>query len=337
MAWVKLDDQFADHPKVIEAGPLAAWLYVCGLTYCSRLLTDGFIPGAQVRRLADVKAPETLAQRLVAVGLWEACDGGYRVHDYFEYQPTRDRVLATRTVRAEAGSLGGKQRASNELASAEANAKQAPSNLLAPSLEDASSEPQPRPVPSQPQPDPERLTGVPPAGAGAPPETPEPLPKPKRDTRRRMALPADWTLSDQDRQFAREHGLSGREIAHNEKKFRSYHTSQASLMADWAAAWRTWVLKEVERSPGGLQASVGDVSPEGDGRSVAPTELTPEQLEQRRQRDRELAQADHEAQQAREREALDRAASDPQRPPTISAERWAGLPPDTKRRFAINP
>lgn len=79
MAWVKLDDQFADHPKVIQAGPLAGWLYICGLTYCSRLLTDGFIPSGQVRRLADLKNADALAQRLVQVGLWEACEGGFRV------------------------------------------------------------------------------------------------------------------------------------------------------------------------------------------------------------------------------------------------------------------
>jgi hypothetical protein len=57
MTWVKIDDGFADHPKVIEAGPMASWLFLCGLTYCSRQLTDGFIPAGQLRRLADVDCP----------------------------------------------------------------------------------------------------------------------------------------------------------------------------------------------------------------------------------------------------------------------------------------
>lgn len=79
MTWVKIDDGFADHPKVVAAGALASWLFVCGLTYCSRQLTDGFIPSGQVRKLADVDDAVALAQVLITVGLWEKVEGGYRV------------------------------------------------------------------------------------------------------------------------------------------------------------------------------------------------------------------------------------------------------------------
>ncbi len=92
MTWVKLDDQFADHPKVLMAGPLASWLYVCGLTYCSRLLTDGFIPTAQVRRLADVDNAQELANKLVEVGLWDIVDNGFQIHDYLQYNPTAESI-----------------------------------------------------------------------------------------------------------------------------------------------------------------------------------------------------------------------------------------------------
>jgi hypothetical protein len=115
MTWVKLDDQFADHPKVLAAGPLAGWLYIAGLCYCARQLTDGLIPEGVARRLADVpNAPKHIAA-LVRVGLWEQAEGDYRVHDYLDYQPGRERVLATRDARADAGSRGGKQKASNLL------------------------------------------------------------------------------------------------------------------------------------------------------------------------------------------------------------------------------
>lgn len=101
MPWVKLDDQFPDHPKVLAAGPLASWLYVCGLGYCGRLLTDGFIPDGQVRKLADVENATELASRLVEVGLWDREEGGYRVHDYHEYQPSAEKVKAERAAAAE--------------------------------------------------------------------------------------------------------------------------------------------------------------------------------------------------------------------------------------------
>jgi hypothetical protein len=107
MAWVRLADDFYDHPKVLSAGAPAAWLWICGLAYANRYLTDGFVPAAAVRRLTDLDDPFRLAAKLVDVGLFEAVDGGYRIHDYAEYQPsagdvkdqrqkTADRVAAWR-------------------------------------------------------------------------------------------------------------------------------------------------------------------------------------------------------------------------------------------------
>jgi hypothetical protein len=96
MPWSRLDDQFTDHPKIVEAGPMAGWLYVCGLTYSTRYLTDGFIPRAQVKRLADLPDCDDLAGRLVHVGLWEAVEGGYRIHDYLDYNRSSADVRAER-------------------------------------------------------------------------------------------------------------------------------------------------------------------------------------------------------------------------------------------------
>src|SRR3990167_275444 len=109
MSWVKIDDHFPEHPKVLMAGPQAAWLYVCGLAYASRNLTDGLIPASQVKRLAEVPTAPKLATKLVEVGLWEQVGGGYIIHDYLEYNPTREEVLARRETRAEAGRRGGKR------------------------------------------------------------------------------------------------------------------------------------------------------------------------------------------------------------------------------------
>lgn len=44
MPWVRIEDTVPDHPKFLRAGPIAAWLWLCGLCYCQRQLTDGFIP-----------------------------------------------------------------------------------------------------------------------------------------------------------------------------------------------------------------------------------------------------------------------------------------------------
>lgn len=94
MTWVKLDDQFAFHPKAASAGPEAMWLYVAGLCWCSQHLTDGRIPKATVPILAAVK--RTTAAKLVEVGLWDDHGDAYEVHDYLEFQPSKAKVEADR-------------------------------------------------------------------------------------------------------------------------------------------------------------------------------------------------------------------------------------------------
>lgn len=101
MPWIKIDDQFADHPKIAEVGPLAGFLYVAGLCYCGRYLTDGFIPRGQVRKLIDVDDVTPLLTALVMAELWDECDGGYLVHDYLEYNPSGEQVKAERKAAAE--------------------------------------------------------------------------------------------------------------------------------------------------------------------------------------------------------------------------------------------
>jgi hypothetical protein len=49
MTWAKLDDHFFEHPKAIAAGPMACLLYIGGLTYANRFLTDGHFPQPALR------------------------------------------------------------------------------------------------------------------------------------------------------------------------------------------------------------------------------------------------------------------------------------------------
>src|SRR4051794_35615620 len=95
--WTRLEDSFYDHPKVMAAGNEALGLYVRGLTYCSRHLTDGLIPKRMAQQLADGN-PEAI-DALLAAKLWAASGDNYRIPRYLDYHPTREEYEKTREER----------------------------------------------------------------------------------------------------------------------------------------------------------------------------------------------------------------------------------------------
>ena len=149
MPWIRLDDQIAHHKKFLAAGPMASWLWVCGQSYSARYLTDGFVPSAALHSLGSVLNPKRYADKLVEVGLWECAEGGYRVHDYHDYQPTAEEVRHTREVRREAGREGGKRSGERRTGrnTSEANGKQNASGLLGACFDNVEAKPNPVPVP----------------------------------------------------------------------------------------------------------------------------------------------------------------------------------------------
>ena len=129
MTWVRLDDQFGEHPKIVGLSDRAFRAHVTGLLYCGRYLTDGRLP-------RGVLPPARALAELVAAGLWTANGTGeYSIHDYLEYQPTREQVEREIAQKRAAGRAGGKAAAK---ARAKAAAKAPPQ---------AKSKPIPIPIP----------------------------------------------------------------------------------------------------------------------------------------------------------------------------------------------
>lgn len=169
MPWVKLDDHFDENPKILKVGPLGMALWVSGLAYCNRNLTDGFIPSAIAVRMLSLEfshpgdgQPMTIlvggeradddeqmgcvpsrfyiANMLVDAGLWDLAPGGYMVHDYQEFQPTRAQIEAERAEKQAAGRAGGQ-------ASAKARAQAKSNGTESGRSTDSQAESKPVPVP----------------------------------------------------------------------------------------------------------------------------------------------------------------------------------------------
>ncbi|SRR6266498_2134813 len=162
MPWVRIDEEFARHPKVMAAGPLGMAMQVAALCYCNQYLTDGFIPRTVVAGLLDFAGLgmrmwqgdlvgggedatwQLVVEDLLEAGLWveELSRGGYRIHDYHDYQPSKEEALKLRADRAAAGQKGGK-------ASAKARGQASAEASAAPNAQ-AKSKPGPVPVPLTP-------------------------------------------------------------------------------------------------------------------------------------------------------------------------------------------
>lgn len=156
MPWVRLDEQFAWHPKLARVGPLGMALQVAALCYSNRHLTDGFVPWSIAQGLLtwefatqdnrrykigiscgmagqDVTS-DFVIPLLLEADIWEQVEGGYRIHNFRKYQPTKKQVLEERSNKQAAGRAGGQ-------ASAKARAK---------AERQAESKPVPVPIPSLP-------------------------------------------------------------------------------------------------------------------------------------------------------------------------------------------
>ena len=94
--WVRIEDSFHDHPKVLAAGPRAVGLAVMALSYANRHLTDGHVTREVLRSLGGTRSD---AAKLVKAGMWEVNgNAGWVIHDFAVYQPTRAQVQADRAA-----------------------------------------------------------------------------------------------------------------------------------------------------------------------------------------------------------------------------------------------
>jgi hypothetical protein len=142
MVWARLDDAILDNPKIAKAGVIGFAMHVAAITWCSRNLSDGFIPDSAVRRLLDLpEVPyeyvglvecsghvlddvneslneirslkgDDVAKWLVECRLWERDEtrSGYVVHDFLDYNPSKKEVEEDRARKSSAGRAGAQKR-----------------------------------------------------------------------------------------------------------------------------------------------------------------------------------------------------------------------------------
>ena len=126
MAYTNTDYSFWTNPKVRAAGKDAAFLYIAGNGFCNEYLTDGFISDTDIETVAFnafLRSPKKAVESLMVAGLWDRVRGGYKIHDYLDYNKSKKEIEELRSKKTAAGRKGG-------IASAQASA-QAPAQAPA--------------------------------------------------------------------------------------------------------------------------------------------------------------------------------------------------------------
>jgi len=215
MTWFKVDDRLAFHPKVLSAGNEAMGLWVRAGAYCAQMLTNGHVP---LSMLAPLGADESVAERLVAAGLWREEIDGYSFHDWHDLQPTRESVEADREAARE------RMRELRAGRKSHRNSTDVRANI------DRSSEEVRNPGPSR---------------------TSNEVQAPQSSAKTRgTRLPDSFELDDKLIAYTREKGPAvnlDREL----EKFRNFWASASGANAvkrDWRRAWQNWVLSAQERA-----------------------------------------------------------------------------------------
>ena len=101
MPWVKLDDRFPSHRKIALLSDRAFRLHVSAMCWCAENLTDGRISDRELALVTRVRGVKATAKQLEDAGLWDRTEDGWEIHDYLEYNPSREQVLIERKKNAE--------------------------------------------------------------------------------------------------------------------------------------------------------------------------------------------------------------------------------------------
>ncbi|MEO3860922.1 hypothetical protein [Acrocarpospora sp. B8E8] len=247
MPWVRFDDQYPINRKVSRLSDAAYRLHSSAIFWCARNLTDGFVPEEDLEDVcARVRTPERFVTEFLDRGLFheigtpcdsESCPAnpsndvtdtvtgkrGWLIHDYFDYQPTKSKVLADRKDNADRQKKWREQQKRGGDRNGVSNPASSTVSNSAPS----------RPVPSSPNGD-EQTDSTSPSRA-----------RPRDNGTR---LPDDFGVTEDMAAWAREKTPTCGTADH--EAFCDYWRAQPGTKgrkADWVATWRNWMRREHDK------------------------------------------------------------------------------------------
>lgn len=253
--WVKLSQDFPQHPKMLVVSIPARWLFVEMLCYCSRFLTDGAISKASANAIAMTIAMHTAMPKALPKAMREAMpkamldfeeiadalldelctndptkpsltktEDGFKVTDYLDYQAAKKDVLARQEHgRKMAQARWGKK--NDAISNASSNAVSITKSIaLGNATSNAKSNTEIEIDISK-----EKIYKK------------ETQPLPAKARKRAVPLPADWKPNPTHARIALERGI---DLEAQAEKFRDYARAHGKAYRDWDAGFRNWLRSD---------------------------------------------------------------------------------------------
>jgi hypothetical protein len=102
--WIRINDTMPDHPKIEPLSDKAFRLLIESWCWCSRHLTDGYMPVV----MWEKRGTKAIRAELERAGLIDFVENHQlSFHDYLDYQRSAGEVQAIRAKNAENGRKGG--------------------------------------------------------------------------------------------------------------------------------------------------------------------------------------------------------------------------------------
>jgi hypothetical protein len=95
MGWFYVDDGFYTHPKVMQVGNSSVGLWLkCG-AYSARFGLDGVVIHSVISAMGGRQRE---VDQLVAAGLWVPNGSGWKMHDYLDYNRSKEELDARKAA-----------------------------------------------------------------------------------------------------------------------------------------------------------------------------------------------------------------------------------------------
>ncbi|MFI8853646.1 hypothetical protein ACIGW3_26120 [Streptomyces sp. NPDC053499] len=232
MPWARFDDRFPSNRKVAMLSDRAFRLYVTAVCWSAENLTDGTIKRDELRLISSGRSAARAAAELVERGLWVVTDEGWEIHDYLDYNPSREKVQAERKANA----------ARQERFRQRKNGKQPPPAGGGEGSRSSKSPRKGRDSAEEPAPE----AAARPAGGRAASKGPRPAAQhgPIPATFQPSTAALEW--AEQDGHMDRLGGRAG--VLAATAAFVDWHRGKGTQAADPEALWRKWI-REQRASP----------------------------------------------------------------------------------------